>query len=366
MAFTAEWHERIEELAGSWDDLADRAGPNPFVYPGWFGAWWTAFGAGQRLRILAIYRSGELVGLAPLVRVGSRLQSVTGSETPAFGFLTLDDTALQFLTYSLLRESPSHLALYYMDPVEVSAFLGHAVVAGPGYKVLSRVIMRSPCVAIDRDWDTYVGGLSKNLRKKVRRCTLRSEEEGEVSFDVSDGREGLDRLLEEGFRVEASGWKGQAGTAMSSRAETHTFYRELARWAAARGWLRLAFLRINGRAAAFDYCLERKGVHYLLKTGYDPAWQQLSPGTLLRYRMLARAFSEGIQIYDFLGDDVLWKRPWTKKSNDRLRVQAFAPSLPGRLGWINHAYLRSSARWMRDSADSARRALRGDQPARPH
>src|SRR5207247_10269646 len=68
------------------------------------------------------------------------------------------------------------------------------------------------------------------------------------TLEVVDGSERLDELLEEGFRVEASGWKSRAGTAIASRPDTRRFYTDVARWASDRGWLRLAFLRLGGRA----------------------------------------------------------------------------------------------------------------------
>ena len=53
-------------------------------------------------------------------------------------------------------------------------------------------------------------------------------------------REGydLDELLDEGFRVEGSGWKQRQGTAVADNPHIGRFYRKFAAWAAERGWLR--------------------------------------------------------------------------------------------------------------------------------
>jgi hypothetical protein len=68
--------------------------------------------------------------------------------------------------------------------------------------------------------------------------------------------------------IEASGWKGERGAAIISRPETRSFYTEVSRWAARNGWLRLAFLRLDGRALAFQCGLEDGGTHYFLKGGF--------------------------------------------------------------------------------------------------
>jgi len=170
------------------------------------------------------------------------------------------------------------------------------------------------------------------------------EQRGEVTFEVSDGRERLDALLDEGFAVEAAGWKGTAGTAIASTAETERFYRGVAKWAAARGWLRLGFLRLGRRALAFDFAVEHAGVHSLLKTGFDPEFSRFGTGVILRYEMIARAFAEGLRCYDFLGDEAEWKLNWTTTVRERLRVQAFAPSIAGRAEWAAFAYGRPAAK----------------------
>jgi CelD/BcsL family acetyltransferase involved in cellulose biosynthesis len=145
-------------------------------------------------------------------------------------------------------------------------------------------------------------------------------------------------VLEDGVRVEAAGWKGQRGSAIASQSATLCFYRELAHWAADRGVLRLALLRVGGRAIAFDFALEDAGVHALLKTGFDPAYGKWAPGMLLRQEMLRRAFAVGLRRYDFLGADEPWKLEWTSATRERSLVQVFARSMSGRVTW--NAYAR--------------------------
>jgi CelD/BcsL family acetyltransferase involved in cellulose biosynthesis len=192
-------------------------------------------------------------------------------------------------------------------------------------------VQAAPYITIDGDWDAYEGGLRRKFRSELRRRRRRLEEEGRLTLEISDGTERLVELLEEGFSVEGAGWKGDYGTSIASRPETRRFYSDVARWAAGRGWLRLAFLRLDGRALAFDYCLEYDDTHYLLKTGYDPAYRKFAPGMIIRHRMLERAFHEGITTYDFLGmgSDFAWKREWADAQQERLFMHMFAPTAPG-------------------------------------
>ncbi len=162
------------------------------------------------------------------------------------------------------------------------------------------------------------------------------ESQGLVELEVSDGGTRLDELFDEGLRVEGAAWKVAHGTAIASDAATLSFYRSVARWAADAGILRLAFLRADGRPLAFDFCLEQDGSHYLLKTGFDPGARALAPGIMIRWEMIARAFSEGLASYEFLGKDDAWKLRWTATTRVLLAARAFPPSMPGsvsRLWW---------------------------------
>ena len=193
-------------------------------------------------------------------------------------------------------------------------------------------------------WDAYERRLSGRIRRDVARRWRRLEEQGAVSLEVADGAEQLEQLLEEGFRLEPSGWKARRGTAIASSDETRRFYSELAAWAEAQGWLRLSFLRVGGEAVAFQYALEASGVYYFLKGGYDPAYSRFSPGKLLVFALLERAFTVGLSRYDFLGADDAFKLEWTQTARELKLLQGFAPTVVGLLGWTAEAHGRPLAR----------------------
>ncbi len=330
---SVEIRDRIEPLAAEWENLARHANAAPFLWPGWIHRWWRAFGAG-RLQILTAYENGRLVGVLPLRCLRGALSSTTGSDTPLFGLLAANETAVKQLAHALFSEKPPRIDLSFLSSTDAGVPLVYAAADTARYRVFTDSIQAAPYVAIDGDWEAYERGLRRKFRSELRRRRRRLEEEGQLTLEISEGKERLGELLEEGFRVEASGWKGSYGTSINSRPATRRFYTEVAQWAAERGWLRLAFLRLNGRALAFDYCLEHDKTHYLLKTGYDPAYGRFGPGMIIRYLMLARAFSEGIATYDFLGlgSDFAWKREWASAQEERLFLHMFAPTAPGFLG----------------------------------
>ena len=351
----------IEPLAAEWEGLAQRTKASPFLWPGWIDAWWRAFGAG-RLQILAAYQDGRLAGVLPMRRSRGAVGSTTNSDTPLFGLLAANEAAAGQLSHALISRKPRRVELSFLSPDDAGVPLVRAAAEAAGYRVLAESIQAAPYVTIDGDWEAYEGGLRRKFRSELRR-RRRLEEEGRLELEVSDGSGRLDELLDEGFRVEGSGWKGAYGTSIGSRPAARLFYTEAAHWATERGWLRLAFLRLNGRAVAFDYCLEYDKVHYLLKTGYDPAYGRFAPGMIIRYLMLARAFSEGIVTYDFLGlgSDYTWKREWTDAQQERLFLRLFAPTA---LGFLDREVFVSGRSILERAKNLARSPLLGEHGRR--
>ena len=60
--------------------------------------------------------------------------------------------------------------------------------------------------------------------------------------------------------------------------------------------------------------------------------------------MIGRCFSNEVRRYDFLGADESWKLAWTRTVRERALLEAFAPSMQGRLAWGAVAYGRPLAK----------------------
>jgi CelD/BcsL family acetyltransferase involved in cellulose biosynthesis len=327
-------------IAEEWDELAGRTGAVPFVRPGWITAWWDAFGEGA-LQILTLRRGGRLAGVLPLYGNRAWLRSPTNDQTPQFSFIAEDAAAADELAAAALDRAGRRLTLSLVDAAgpDFAALRGGA--GARGYRVLARPVVRPPYLLVDGDWAAFEKHVAGRLLRDLRRRRRRLEDEGALTFEVTDGTTGLEELLEDGFRIETSGWKAAQQTAIVSRPETRRFFTEVARWAAARRWLRLAFLRLDGRALAFQFGLEEGGAYYFLKGGYETEFHRFAPGKLLVHDMLERAFSSGLERFEFLGQPESWKLEWTDDTRVLLIVDAFAPSLPGRANWAAESLYRS-------------------------
>lgn len=329
-----------DDVLDEWDRLAHRVGTSPCSHPGYYVAWRAAYGRG-RMVVLTARRDDELVGVMPLQQQGALLTSPTNWHTPEYVLLAESPDVERALLDTAIGGTKRRLQLGFVQQSLVAALATSADQTGRR-RVLSRVLERSPVIKVHGSFADYEAGLARHLLAELRRRRRRLAEVGEVSFEV---RLDADQAaLEDFLRVEAAGWKGRQGTAVDTEPQTRAFYLELARWAADQGWLRLALLRVDGRAVAADLALQSHGTHYLLKTGYDPEFSKFAVGKLLRHAVIERAFADGVDVYEFLGADDAWKLEWTPDVLPRYMAQVFAPTVRGRLDGAAHRYGRPVAK----------------------
>jgi CelD/BcsL family acetyltransferase involved in cellulose biosynthesis len=333
----------LDFVAAEWDELAARTGASPFVRPGWIRAWWGSFGRGE-LRVLAARRDGALVGVLPLSLRHGVLYSPTNEHTPAFDLVAVDDAAVRAVADALFGAHIRTVRLGRLAGDGAGRSGLETSSAQAGYRMAVTPVARAPYITCALTLEDHEHELSRNLRHDVQRRLRRLCEQGAVTIEVTDGGTNLAGLLDEGFRVEALSWKAAEGTAIASDARTRAFYDAVARWAAASGWLRLAFLRLDGRAIAFQFDLEVDTTYYSLKIGYDPAFDRYSPGKLLAYAMVARAVSTGLATYELLGMEEPWKDRWTSNFREYVRLEAYTRSPAGAASWAVAIHGRRLAR----------------------
>jgi CelD/BcsL family acetyltransferase involved in cellulose biosynthesis len=334
-------------LAAEWSDLTSRLTAPPHLQSGWAEAWWRAFGLGTpELRVLR--REGRLSGVLPIARRNKLLESPANYHTPGFGLLAEDPSAAAALSAELFSDDPIHVSLTSLDPDSESLDTFRLAAEDAGYRVVIRPFIRSLYLDVRGSWEEYEHDLSRNLLRDLRKSSRSLEREGKVSVGIMRGGEQLDQCLREAFVVEASGWKGAAGTAIQSDPRTQRFYTAIGRWAAERGTLRLYTLRVDRRPLAMCFALQEHGICHLLKAGYDPAFGSYSPGKLLMHAMFRDCFESGARRIELNGDAEPYKLSWASESHEYKRLEAFAPSVAGQLAWAAFTYSRPVASRLRE------------------
>lgn len=102
--------------------------------------------------------------------------------------------------------------------------------------------------------------------------------------------------------LEASGWKGKAGTALGSRAGDAAFYHEVTARFGAVGRLHLYSLQVGGKTIAMQTNLCAGRGLFDWKVAYDELFARYGPGGQLQLRVIDLACEDGVCWIDSCAD----------------------------------------------------------------
>ena len=128
--------------------------------------------------------------------------------------------------------------------------------------------------------------LSKKRRKDLRRNRKRLDELGTVTWTAHDHGAELDEAVDAFLRIEASGWKGERGTALDCTDTTRAFAQQAFGSGNGDGVTRADVLRLNGTPIAINLTLLSGDTGFTIKCAYDEAYKSQSAGLLLEEEMI--------------------------------------------------------------------------------
>jgi CelD/BcsL family acetyltransferase involved in cellulose biosynthesis len=184
----------------------------------------------------------------------------------------------------------------------------------PSYRAPTLFRAATPSLAIGtrQHWDDYYAGLSSLITRNLPRLRRKAEKAFgrlRLSLTAPDASD-VDRLLDTVIAVEASGWKGRAGSAMARRPDLTDFFRRYCRRAAQQRRLRVNLLSFGAQVAAVELSVEAYDRMWQLKIGYDEAVAHYYPGLLLTEASIRASFERRLEAYEFLGSAAPWEQRW--------------------------------------------------------
>lgn len=355
MSLRIEWigePEGFARLAADWDRMLP-GDARPFDSHHWYTAWYRAFGEHTAMRVCLAWEGDRIEAAFPLVeRRRQLLAGMANVHSPVFRPIGRSPQAIRAVVEAALGKPPGNVQLPALpagDPA-VSSLSEAAAAAGSRHVLTAEHV--SPIVGTAGTYEDWRASSKPRWGAPLERFRRKMARDHEAELWIAQPPADLDAELASGFAVEASGWKGQSGTAIASDERTLTFYSEIARSFAERDQLRLSRIVLDGQWAAFDLCLLYGDRLYLLKTGYDERFRRLAPGLVMRLSTVERCFELGLRAHELLGDDSEWKRKFATEERRHVSFHAYERGLRG---GVSYGY-RATARPLLKRAHAARLA----------
>ncbi len=352
----------IDRISAEWIELCDEGPSNePFFRPEWFTAFVANFES--NVELITVRRDGKLRAILPLVSKRSVLHGI-----PVRKFQAVYNLNTQ--RFDLIHGSGES------ERDEIVRSIWNAIKARPKWDVLEMRLVRkdswigdilnlaqdeefqvgiwqmdsAPFISLPpvgdplRSIAEYFKGGRKHLRQQIDRRSRRLSEKGEVEFVTT--KEYSRELITRYFDLEAKGWKGRQGTAVTDDPRVSRLHHEFAERIRD---LHIYELKLDGRTIAMS--LNIKNDHRLIhwKTSYDEDFSKYSPGNLLFRRLVADCIEDGTPELDLLSPATANKKFWCTGEREHVAFYVFQRGLLGLFAW----------KWMFSFITSIRKLKKG-------
>jgi len=279
--------------APHWRALSMRAAePNGYYLP----EWELAVNASARGRVdtdaLSAWRDAStLIGLVPVISMWRAyripLPALVGADpygtlcTPLLDRDMAEEAVMGILRQA--RQAGAHALIFRATSLDGAAMKAFADVLGRDG--MAPLVLQShvrACLDATCDADEMLrDALGAKKLKELRRQRNRLAEHGAIHFDVARTPVDVAAAIETFLVLEASGWKGQRGTALSQDDGDAAFVRRATSALAGTGQCEIVTLRAGETPVAAAIVLRHQDRAFYFKLGVDERFAKFSPGVQL-------------------------------------------------------------------------------------
>jgi CelD/BcsL family acetyltransferase involved in cellulose biosynthesis len=302
--------KRLDELAAFAPELRDltarAVAPNAFYEPAFMAASAPVFGPGVMAGL--VWRRAmprQLIGFFPVAieqrRYGLRMPMLVGWTHP-YGPLgaplidrdCADAAVVAWFDHVATDPTLPKLMLMPYLPAEgaIAQAFDAALVHRDG-RSEHFALHRRALLAPAGDRAAYLDdAIPHKKRKELRRLRKRLADTGALTSTTTGDPAVLTAALVDFLALEASGWKGRAGTAAKGNDAIRCFVIEAVSALAAEGKASVSRLALDGRAIAAIVTLRSGDEAWCWKIAYDEAYSRSSPGVQLLLDVTERMLSD--------------------------------------------------------------------------
>jgi len=333
----------LEVHRDAWNGLAARSPQQlPMLSHAWTSTYLEkALPCGSRWACFFAYRGARLAAVLPVVTrqtarlgIGALALGTPRDDHTQIGdllFASIDDVdAVPAILSAATREFPNARYLEINRFPESSVLLEALRSNALHVRRTLHEDSFGAYLPVPADFPSYRNGLSRNFRNNLNKATNKVAKLRDVEFRFADAHTTSNEDFTEFLIVEASGWKGEAGSAIARSPQLVEFYVTLVRRLSEVGWLEWQFLSGNGCTLAANLAIRMPKSVVIWKLGYNDAYSRCSPGSVLleelvRREVAARAIEE---------INLTTNQPWYDNWEMRRRTYYTARFYFGWRGWF--------------------------------
>lgn len=333
--------EAFRSLRSEWNALLTNSESDTiFLRWEWLYTWWEVYGEENKLFIVTVRKDANLIGVAPLFVTNHALFfrkfKFLGANLVCSDYLDFillknqEEAILQEIIHCIIGHHEEWDLLELTDLPAASRQLPLLSALLPDHRRTCQTSYTlCPYIDLSTTWDSIFSSFSPLLQNSIKRKIKKLGQSPEPHFvqlkDLEDCRHHFNNFL----RINQLRLTGKKIRSPFLDQHFLAFHRKILTKLCPLGMATLSFLKIGQQYIAGLYQLVYNQRHYYYQSGFDPDWQQLSPGTLLLHFCIKEAHTQKMKEFDFLQGDEDYKKNWTPKQRINCKITIYNRSLRG-------------------------------------
>jgi hypothetical protein len=321
--------EELKPFGDDWNRLCSEAPQHlPMLSYAWAITYFEYFlEPGESWFCVIALDENKLAGVLPVVvtpvkRWGRKcvlFRSPTNLQSMSIDFLIrpgMESAALPLMVNSLESVAPRQLGL---ELKRVSAESPSAAILENCISdsfVIKEFSGKGSYIDTTGKYEDFRNSLSHNFSRNLIRFNKKLYDLPNIKEIYLTGSEADEKYIPTLLKVEAAGWKGKEGTAISCSKTLISFYTALIKRLSELGWLEWHILYTDDRAIAIHFAIKIGRSLILNKIGYDEEYNIYAPGNILLERTFKRAFESNDTDEINCLTDMPWHKNWVMSKKD--------------------------------------------------
>lgn len=304
--------EELDTYKRQWNALLQNNDTNVvFLTYEYSRSWWETYGRGRELLVLLAKKDSELVGIAPLTVTTHRSFGLKSRTVEFFGSLRSDysdfiigsdkeiilDAFYKYL--SSIADRWDAISLSQIPESSSTIELSESLLRTSGMPFsVGNGVSCSVILLEGRGQEVLRQGFLRHatLRKHMNRLRRLGEPKYGHAADVEEGLSYLDVL----FQQHINRWDNTLTPSVFYNEQPRKFYRLLVKFLLPAGWMRLAYLDLNGHPIATFLGFEYNGSMSQHSASFDTMYSRYSPSWVTNYYAVQYCLEHKLRDFDLL------------------------------------------------------------------
>ncbi len=336
-------------LQKEWNELlANSNNDTIFLRWEWLYNWWLVYGRGAcRLFVIIVRDNKQLIGIAPFyIKMHMKFFreiNFLGSNIVCSDYLDFillkgkEEAALSSICFFLKQHEEYWDILHLSDMPSVSSSINFV---GSFFKKYKKRIKEQytscPYINLNLPWNDIYNSYASILKNIIRRKSKKIEKSDSGLVEIKPDDD-IEKFFSEFLRLNKLSLQKRGIRSPFYEKDFLEFHRKIIRALFGKEKIKFYFLKKDGKYIAGIYILIHGTKYYYYQSGFDPTFENDSPGTLLFHYCIKAAYENGVKEFDFLRGNEPYKRNWTEHARTNVKISVFNCTTKGRLlGYIDN------------------------------